>query len=196
METSGAGNTKIFNPELGWIDPPNYSDPNQLGNWLNRALNEASGIEYLTPAALEQMRGMLNPYFQQQQGNFTQGFNRQMGSQMGSAGRNAGALAAQRGLNPFAYNQAAQRGVREQMNPQFFTGYNQMLESQLGNLLNTTAQSQQFKANNAFQRAQMLLGQYNKAADMEMAPSGWDYALAGLMGGLGSLGGAAITKWG
>lgn len=184
---------QVWNQQAGRpIDAPNYSDPNQVGSWLNSALTEAAGVDYLSPQSLAQYQGMLAPYFQQQLGNMTQNFSRQFGQQSSRAGMNAGALAAQKGLNPQAFMQSAQRGVSEQMNPGYFSNYNQMLESQLGNLLNTTAQGNQFKANNAFQRGQLLLGQYNKAVDYSLAPKWYDYALGGLFGAGGQIAAAAV----
>jgi hypothetical protein len=105
---------------------------------------------------------------------------------------NAGALAAQKGLNPQAFMQSAQRGVREQMNPGYFSNYNQMLEGQLGNLLNTSIQGQQFKYGQSMDRAKMMGGMYGQALDYQARPTGWDYALSGLMQGVGMAGSAAL----
>ena len=146
----------------------------------------------MDPESLSQNRAMLQPYFEQQINNLTGNFNQQFGRQSSQAGMNAGALAAQKGINPQAFMQSAQRGVREQMNPGYFSNYNQMLESQLGNLLNTTAQGQQFKYGQAMDRAKMMQGMYGQAMEEQNSPKWYDYALSGLLTAGGAVGGALI----
>jgi hypothetical protein len=170
----------------------NYSDPNQIGSWLNNALVQAGNVNFMDPASLAQTKGYLTPYFEQQINNLTGNFNRQYGQQSSQAGMNAGALAAQKGINPQAFMQSAQRGVREQMNPGYFSNYNQMLESQLGNLLNTTMQGNQFEYNKYMDKAKTFGGMYGQALEYEGRPRWYDYALGGLMQAGGAVGAAAI----
>lgn len=176
------GNNSVANP----------SDPSQLRNWGLGIAQENANRQYMTPDLLAQYKSMLSPFFQQQQNAFTGSFNNQLNSQMGQAQNQAGAYAAFKGLNPLSYTQSAGQGVRQQMNPQYFSGLGNMLGNQGQQLLDTTGRASQFQDQNAQEYARMLMNGSQQAQQTWDQPGFWDYALGALGAGAGTLLGGPV----
>lgn len=172
----------------------NPNDPSQLASWASGVSKANSEMGLYDN--LDQIKALLSPLFQQQMNNYQSKGMGAINSQTGQATNQAGAMAAFRGLNPASYTQAAGRGVRQQMTTPYMQGLQDLLAGQTGQTLNSTAQANQFKSGNAQSYAQMLMNQSQQAQQNWDRPTFWDYLFGGITGSMGSLGGAAINKWG
>ena len=177
-----------------WQDAANPNDPSQLSSWAS-GVSKANADRGLYDN-LDQIKALLTPLFQQQQNNYQNSAMGAMNSQVGQATNQAGAMAAFRGLNPAAYTQSAARGVRQQMTSPYIQGLQELLASQTGQTLNSTAQANQFKSGNAQSYAQMLMNQAQQAQQNWNQSDMWDYLGAGGLGLLGSLLGPVGTAAG
>jgi len=166
-------------------DIGNPNDPNQLRTWALDFARQASG--YGLYDNMSDYSKMLNPYFQQAQSSLGSRFNTQLNSQVGQAQNQAGAYAAFKGLNPASMIQNAGQGVRQNMTPSFTSSMADLLNNQNQSLLGATSQGNQFKSNNAYQTAQMMLQGANQAQESWDRPGFWDYVGGALGGGLGFL---------
>ena len=201
-----ANQLRVQNPQEGqttgnrvysqgqWQDIGNPNDPSQLRNWglgvskQNQNLGLFDNMDYI--------KNLLSPLYAQQQNTYTGKFNNLLNSQVGQAQNQAGAMAAFRGQNPGSATYSAGQGVRSQLTPQYMTGLQDLLNNQMGTTLDTTAKANQFKAGNAQSYASALMNGSNQASQTWDQPGFFDYLFGGLTGSLGSLGGAAINKWG
>lgn len=137
---------------------------------------------------IDEIMKLLQPYFNMQRGNL----QRQQTSALGDASRFGGAYAAAKGYdNPYSFQENSRNKVYGAFAPQF----GNLEEGQMGQLLNSTAQSNQFKNQNQqwLNQFQNQLGQQNWQRDQ----SGFDFfrdVLPGLLGGGAQLGAAAIGR--
>jgi hypothetical protein len=140
---------------------------------------------------MDEIMKLLQPYFNMQRGNL----QRQQTSALGDASRFGGAYAAAKGYdNPYSFQENSRNKVYGAFAPQF----GNLQESQMGQLLNSTAQSNQFKNQNQqwLNQFQNQQGQQNWERDQ----AGFDFfrdLLPFLLKGgasvlTGGLGGAAM----
>jgi hypothetical protein len=172
---------KVWNGS-GFQDVANPNDPNQQTNWALQGAQQNAQKPLYDEATLAKLKDIFGPYFASQRSNLAGQMNR-TGADVG---RQAGAYAASQGLaNPGAFTSGAQQRVASSFAPQF----GNLEQNQLGSLLNATAASSQFGAQNNQFLAQLMMQKAGLDYQQQNQPSIWDYILGGVTGGVGALAG-------
>jgi len=115
--------------------------------------DQLSQLNLYDPAVLAQLRTILGPYFEISMQNL----RRAQDTSLTSASRGAGAYASAHGItNPAALLNRARGGVYSSFAPQF----GELQQNQLGQLLNAGVNSQQFRAGNLMNQANVNQGVY------------------------------------
>ena len=178
----GRGGPSVANP----------LDPEQSGKWLAAAGQEAGELDLFDPETAKMLQAMFQPYFQQQQKQFLETGGQLIGRETSRTGMNVAAQAAQRGVQPGSFVNAAQRRVQGALMPQMFQGLGGLKTSQMGQLLNAIAQSGQFKLAGKGQQMSGLTSLFQAGMTEQMQPEWWETAISGALGAAGQVGGALL----